>query len=183
MNINQKNHSKNKVTKAFTLVEMLVVIVVISILMTLGMQFWWWQIGKLSEKVATEYITDTFHRTYRNTTTSSYHNWDHFEHVKVDFTVGSWDFGVYYKYDDKDKREQEIVYDNTKPEFLISKINDGELQSVTVKMLPNQLGCEVYDKDNEFISDLVLQFDIQVSKYCFQLDQDVCRLKKTDCTD
>lgn len=180
--IRQNRISKYK--NAFTLIEMVIVIAVISILLVIWMSFGWDQVGRLSAKVTTEYITDNFHKVHKKATTSSYNAWKQFEYVLVEFTENTEQFDIKYKYIGEYDLSTEYVYDQEKPDFVISGIYDwnASLYFAQVKILPNQISCSVLDEGDNPISNLILKFDIEVSKHCFSLEQNTCRLKKYDCS-
>lgn len=165
--------SKIKKIKAFTILELTIVITIIAILMAATMRFGGDRISLLKNKNIQEQFLDNFSSLQSKNSMTSYVNWEIYQELLVHFKVG--EEKVFYEYYSNDtifSGNTEIDWGN----YVIEKIllNDSEVNNVIVSLTPYSLWCNIEDGQNS----LKIKILVNNSKeYSFQLNPSTCRMK------
>jgi len=163
--------------KAFTLLEMAIVLLVIWILMAATMRFGSGRIVDLKAQSIKEQFVWYYNELYSQNMTSSFRDGQKYEKM----TIVLWET-VYYRLDAVDK------VDTKKPEFTLSNLRfESEWNSFDTAQLiflPYKLWCDIMDNDESWEK---LYFDLIVpengKQYCFEIPSETCKLIETRCAD
>ncbi|PID34756.1 MAG: hypothetical protein CR971_01575 [candidate division SR1 bacterium] len=187
------------IKKAFTLIEILIVIVIIGIIMGMTMNFGGNQIRKLQTKTIEETYLDTLNILQNKVLMSNWYEGKKFSELRLTFkkeqsvksefiweeektpgsnTTSESDFGVV---------EVENLVDNLhKITHLGFKNTSNQYKSITdtttVKYLPYQFGCEIKQGDTDY-PNLIFQTQHKNKKTCYQLTAATCKYQKMNCLD
>jgi len=163
--------------KAFTLLEMAIVLLVIWILMAATMRFGSGRIVDLKAQSIKEQFVWYYNELYSQNMTSSFRDGQKYEKM----TIVLWET-VYYRLDAVDK------VDTKKPEFTLSNLRfESEWNSFDTAQLIfllYKLWCDIMDNDESWEK---LYFDLIVpengKQYCFEIPSETCKLIETRCAD
>ncbi len=175
-----KLKKKLKFKKAFTLIEIMMVIVIIWILMAATMRFGGDRIGFLNNKNVKEQFVSSYDTLYSNNMMTSYHMWDPYTQLNVNFAI--WDTGFGYSY--QGYWSANIFSDRTKVdggEYEIIKLSvDGKgVDDTSVSFEPYILGCKInWSEANLVDIDLLVNHS---KNYCFEINADSCRISWKSC--
>lgn len=159
--------------KAFTLLEIIIVLSIISILLTVTLRFWSNRIKDLTYQSTKEQFVATYEQLYSQTLTSNYHNNIRYDTLHI--TLGSWAKQLSYRFDNGVVQSSHI----SEP-FILSglKLDDKDIENVNISMRPYTLGCTLW------ISWSMLSFTLlveQIQSYCFTINNDTCKLIEKKC--
>jgi len=183
-----KIKNQNKSVSAFTLIEMVIVLVIIGILLMSTLYFTGEQIQKVRDKTVKESIlAERQSRFSRNLWSSSY-GWKMYDHL--DISLASGDNKIMFKYTPKGQSATWINNEFT-DNFVINNIitnpdnsTNNSVNNITFRYRPYQISCEWWTKDdggdiNTWDMGNSLQFIVRVNDsrdYCFEIQKKNCRL-------
>ena len=161
--------------KAFTLIEMLIVLVVIGILMTATMKFGSNRIVDLKAQSIKEQFVWYYNDIYSQNMTSSFRDGKKYQQLIVAMTTG-----ISYKVDALpliDSKISGISFQNLRFETWGNWFPLADLIFV-----PYQLWCTITDGT---MSWNILYFDLVIpengKQYCFEIKSETCKLVETRC--
>ena len=162
--------------KGYTLIEIMIVIVIISILMTVTMRFGSNRINDLKHQSTKEQFFSAYDKLYSQNMTSNYHNWIRFESLQIDLT--NWSDQIYYGFDGSGGYKSDIL-DN----YVITglMLDSGEINNVELNLKPYTIWCDMINNEQTWT---ILKFDILVDgqkSYCFTIKSDTCKLIEKIC--
>ena len=176
-----------KSVSAFTLIEMVIVLVIIGILLMSTLYFTGEQIQKVRDKTVKESILAEWQSRFSRNLWSSSYEWKMYDHL--DISLASGDNKITFDYIPKNSEDTWVNNEFT-DRFVISNIiiNPNKYNSkenITFRYRPYQISCEWWDKDNK--SDNIdtwsmnnsLLFIARVNDsrdYCFEIQKKNCRL-------
>lgn len=169
-----------KFKKAFTLIEIMMVIVIIWILMAATMRFGGDRIGFLNDKNVKEQFVSTYDTLYSNNMMTSYHLWDPYTNLDIDFVLWRAGFDYLYRW----YGSANIFSDTTKVdggEYKIVNLTVDwkDVDSINVSLEPYILGCKINWSDISIVKiDLLVN---QSKNYCFKINSDSCRISSISC--
>jgi prepilin-type N-terminal cleavage/methylation domain-containing protein len=175
----QKIRNQNISHKAFTLIEMVIVLVIIWILLMMTLHLSWEQIQKVKDKTVKESILAEMQSRYSRNLWSSSFAWMIYD--TMDVTFSSWSNEIGFKYNPRnggDSRENtfsnsfEIKYLTTNYDYDGKPIESPE--NITLKYSPYQISCKIWDEKNKNVVILARVNDSR--NYCFEISQKNCRL-------
>lgn len=159
----------NKKFSAFTLVEMLIVLIIMGILLMLVVGLSWDQIKKVQDKTVKETIISEWQSRYSRNLWSSSFAWIMYDIMEVNLV--------------KDENKIDFTYnaikDNTtmqntlSDKFVIKYING--VDNITLKYHPYKISCEIWDKENTKNLDIIVRINDR-KDYCFEINPKNCRL-------
>ena len=168
-----------KFKKAFTLIEIMIVIVIVWILMTATMRFWWDRIGFLNNKNVKEQFISNYDSIYSDTLMSNYYLWDIFKTLQIKFSVWTTWFGAdYHRYND-DVIIRNTYVDGWKYKITKLSLDGNSMDDVILSFSPYILWCKI-----DWLDDKVLEIDLFVNdskNYCFEINSDNCRISTIMC--
>lgn len=183
-------HKKNQniSSHAFTLVEMLIVLVIMGILLMFTAFLSWEQIQKIKNKSVKESILSEWQSRYSRNLWSSSFAWKMYDNLEISVESGQNEFDFKYV----KKWEHEPLIENTFTErFVIKYITldykDGDTNlnwesKIMLEYSPYKISCKIWENKENVV------FVIRVNEsedYCFNIDQKNCRLSelpKSSCT-
>lgn len=171
------NKLKLKKIRAFTILELTIVIIIIWVLMAATMRFGWDRISLLSNKNIQEQFLDNYSSLQSRNNMTNYYMWKIYQDLKLDFV--EWEDHLAYTY----KFYDFIYTGKTSVEWGSYKINKifldwTSVASANVFMKPYTLWCTI-DNDAELLEIGILVNDTK--QYCFKIDADVCRIRNVSC--
>lgn len=181
-----KNQKKS--VSAFTLIEMVIVLVIIGIMLMATLYLSWDQIQKVRDKTVKESILAEMQSRYSRNLWSSSFAWTLYKYMDV--TLTSWDNRISFDYIPKNNSDWENRTFTDK--FTIERIitnsdgisEHGFTESITLRYIPYQISCERWLKDNKWDistgnmnNTLILVTRVNDSRYyCFEINKKNCRL-------
>ena len=170
-----KKHNPSK--SAFTLIEMIIVLIIIGILLMATIYMSWEQIQKVKNKTVKESILSEMQSRYSRNLWSSSFRWMIYNNMEVSFITGDDKIDFIYSGSDeiintfKDKFEIKYIavnYTGSLP--LTSK------ESIKLNYSPYNITCKIWDiEDNYFNVSLIIRINDN-KNYCFEINQKNCRL-------
>lgn len=188
MKLSKHTHSIKKIW-SFTLIEMVIVLLIISILTMLTMWLSGEQIDKVQNKAIKESFMSEWQSHYsRNLWSSSFAN---HMYEYMDVSLFWWDNQLSFHYQAKDWNAEKLSEaSNDDIVFSDKFIIDWDKQ-ITIRYTPYNLKCKwgTKDEDWEFKQDMEnskLEFAIKVRDlkyYCFEINENNCRLIEIKCNE
>jgi prepilin-type N-terminal cleavage/methylation domain-containing protein len=180
----QKFKNQNISYKAFTLIEMVIVLVIIWIMLMATVFLSWEQIQKVKNKTVKESILAEMQSRYSRNLWSSSFAWKIYDTMDVTFSWWSNEikFEYNWKWDESGKENTftdrfEIRYifrdydynDNTHP---------VKIDNIKLEYRPYKISCKIWgDEENEGYTNVVFVTRVNdIKDYCFKIDQKNCRL-------
>lgn len=172
---------QNISVNAFTLIEMLIVLIIMGILLLMTVWLSWQQIQKIQNKTVKESILSEWQTRYSRNLWSSSFAWLLYDHMEVN--LNSWDNKFEFTYVAKDEHEESkenTFTDKFNIKYIIKNYDPNHpiepLEKIQLKYYPYQISCMMWWED-EKINDLTLVTKINDSQYyCFVIEQKNCRL-------
>ena len=175
-----------KKLKAFTIIELTIVIVIIWILMAATMKFSGDRIGILNNKNIQEQFLDSFLALQSQNNMTNYYSWKIYETLKINFILENDHFNYSYhnSYDDSTIDTLTAIVEWWK--YKISEImldGKGEFSEVDVLMQPYTLWCKITNNDGSLSwKNLKLWILVNDTKeYCFSVESNNCKIKTISC--
>lgn len=186
MNLCKIEHNSKK--HAFTLLEMLIVLIIMWILLLFTIWLSGTQIQKIQNKLVKESIISELQTRYSRNLWSSSYAWVIYNYM--DATITSWENNITFDYKQRKEGDPEINNLFT-DKFIINKIfSDGnnKNESIILRYRPYQISCKIW-KINDFwdftelnTEKITLVANINDNQYyCFEIKQKNCRLTEVTC--
>lgn len=176
-----KNQKKS--VYAFTLIEMIIVMIIIGILLMATLYLSWDQIQKVKDKTVKEAILAEMQSRYSRNLWSSSFAWTLYS--TMDVTFSGLDNKISFTYNARNTSEEkkENVFTD---KFEIKKIihnyegvyfkKDRPLENIKLIYSPYQISCKIWE-DEESYNNVVMVIRVNDSRdYCFEIKQKNCRL-------
>ena len=177
-------------TKAFTLIEMIIVLIIMWILLMMGIWLSGSQVQKIQNKTVKESILSEWQSRYSRNLGSSSFAWEHYNTMNVE--IEKWSNQIKFSYknkgntDDGWNENREYTFTDR---FEIISISWYD-SPVTIKYKPYRISCSWWDdngwdegwdsqKENK-----TLNFKARVNNsqdYCFEINSKNCRLMEVKC--
>ena len=176
--------------KAFTLVEMLLVMVIMGFILMMGCYFSNGQLQEIQTKTVQEDLFSTYQSYYlKNLFTSVYHN-QKYSHLNIEFSTEanqiSFSFLPVSQSEESDSPSLTEMY---KSDFNLVSANlsgTSDFSWFTLQLTPYTLWCSFTGENlGESIDDVAV-FILQAQnekKYCFEISTQTCRIKEKACED
>ena len=186
----RKIKNQNISFKAFTLIELVIVLVIIWIMLMATVYLSGEQIQKVRDKTVKESILAEMQSRYSRNLWSSSYAWKIYDTMEVNMKKG--ESYIEFRYLTGDG-EAEIRTGIFVDKFKIKHIknnwddnnaNSNELENITLKYSPYQIPCIIWDSDEN--TNVVIVARVNDSRdYCFQISQNNCRfveMSESKCT-
>lgn len=177
----QKIKNQNISHKAFTLIEMVVVLIIIWIMLMATVFLSGEQIQKVKDKTVKESILAEMQSRYsRNLWSSSFASWIMYDSMDVTFT--SWDNKITFKYNTRDDENgiENIFTDRFEIKFITTGYVWWEnavptwIENIVLTYSPYKIYCKIWGEE---IENVVFVIRVNDNKdYCFEIDRKNCRL-------
>lgn len=179
----QKIKNQNVSFKAFTLIELVIVLVIIWIMLMMTLYLSGEQIQKVKDKTVKESIMAEMQSRYSRNLWSSSYAWVIYDNMEVTFS--SWYNKIDFKYNARNGSEDDKIENSFTDKFEIKYITknykyDGETlnptENITLKYIPYQISCKIWE-DGEDNTNIAIVTRVNDNKdYCFEIAQKNCRL-------
>lgn len=159
--------------KAFTLVEMIIVLIIMGILLMFTVGLSGQQIQKVRDKSVKESILAEMQTRYSRNLWSSSFAWEMYDNMVV--KLAKWEGKIDFTYESNGK---DIIENTFSDHFEIKYLtfnsdSAGGENSVNIKYSPYKISCEIWENKNN----VVIVARVNDSKdYCFEIKQKNCRL-------
>lgn len=165
--------------KAFTLVEMLLVMVIMGFILMMGCYFSNGQLQEIQTKTVKEDLLSTYQSYYlKNLFTSVYHN-QKYSHLNIEFSPDENQISFSFS-GGKNEEDNTEIY---KPDFTMKTATISWTDNsswFTVQLTPYTLWC-VFSGDIKTWSAFVTVEMQNEKKYCFEISTQTCRIKEKAC--
>ena len=168
-------NTDNTKAKAFTLIEMIIVLIIMWILLMMGIWLSGSQVQKIQNKTVKESILSEWQSRYSRNLGSSSFAWEHYDTMNVEIT--SWSNQIKFIYSWENITWSEIIFTDR---FEIINISWHD-SPVTIKYEPYRISCSWLSWKEE---EEKLQFKARVNNsqdYCFEINSKNCRLMEVKC--
>lgn len=166
--------------KGFTLIEIIFVIVIISILMTITMQFWSKRIDDLAYQIWKEQFITVYEKLYSQAATSNYYEWVRYDVSHI--TLSDGDNPISYLYDAGVAQPVSIT---TPLAISWLQLDAVATDHVNLDIQPYTLGCSMNTNIwEEIYTWSAISFSLIVKnqkQYCFSIENNTCRLIEKLC--
>ena len=174
----QKIRNQNIPFNAFTLIELVIVLIIIWIMLMATMYFSWEQVQKVKNKTVKEAILAEMQSRYSRNLWSSSFAWIMYESMDVSF---SWN-KINFKYNGRNTTWIENTFtDRFEIKRIIPNYNEkndsrlSELDDISLKYTPYKISCEIWEENKS--DNVAIIIRVNDSKdYCFEIAQKNCRL-------
>ena len=165
--------------KAFTLVEMIIVLIIMGIMLMFTVALSWQQIQKVKNKSVKESILAEMQTRYSRNLWSSSFAWKMYNTMNIKFT--KWESKIDFLYDVvKNKLSDNDIENIFSDHFEIKHItfnpdssSPSDESNVNIKYSPYKISCEIWENK----SNVIIVTRVNDSKdYCFEIKQKNCRL-------
>ncbi len=173
--------SQNKKYKAFTLIEMLIVLIVMWIMLMVTLFLSGDQIQKVRNKTVKESILAEMQSRYSRNLWSSSFAWTMYDHMDVELTKWSNEFIFsYYTWNSEEPFLTNRLIDNFNIIYITTGYNFEQASdapsidnTIKLKYIPYQISCEIeWNSQN-----VVIVTRVNDSQdYCFEISKQNCRL-------
>lgn len=178
----KSTNTDNTKKKAFSLIEMIIVLIVMGILLMMGVWMSGSQVQKIQNKSVKESILSEWQSRYSRNLWSSSFAWMHYDSMEVE--INQWSNEIRFSYSWENIEWIENIFTDR---FVIQNISE-DMKSITLKYKPYQISCSRWNNSEwgEPQEHLKLQFTARVNSsqdYCFEIDSKNCRLMEIKCED
>ena len=182
-----KIKDQNKSISAFTLIEMVIVLVIIGILLMATLYLSWDQIQKVRDKTVKESILAEMQSRYSRNLWSSSFAWKMYETMDVTFLELTWH--IDFKYNLRDEKDGENAVENTftdkfEIKYIVNDYNASDynpdstnhIENVILKYSPYQISCQIWEEGENY-NNVAMMIRVNDSRnYCFEIQKKNCRL-------
>ncbi len=177
----QKIKNQNISYKAFTLIEMVIVLIIIWIMLMATVFLSWEQIQKVKDKTVKESILAEMQSRYSRNLWSSSYGW---MYDTMEVTFSWWENKIDFKYNARNSNDTDIwntFTDKFEIKYIAIKNGDDfeEVNSIKLTYTPYKITCTIWDTGNWEEENKKVVFITKVNdsrNYCFEISQKNCRL-------
>jgi len=175
----QKRENQNVSHKAFTLIEMVIVLIIMWIMLMFTVSLSGDQIQKVKNKAVKESILAEMQTRYSRNLGSSSFAWKMYN--TMDVKLVKWENKIDFKYDvikkkPEDKDIENAFTDHFEIKYILfdsDNTSSGGENSVDINYSPYKISCKIWENKNK----VVIVARVNDNKdYCFEIKQNNCRL-------
>lgn len=174
----QKMKNQNKKYNAFTLIEMLIVLIVMWIMLMVTLFLSGDQIQKVRNKTVKETILAEMQSRYSRNLWSSSFAWTMYDHMDVKIWKWKNEFVFsYYTWNSDEPFLTNRLVDNFDIRFITfnsEAADPGDESNVTISYIPYKISCKIWDGSKDNVVIVTRVNDSQ--DYCFKIERQNCRL-------
>ncbi len=168
---------QNKKYNAFTLIEMLIVLIVMWIMLMVTLFLSGDQIQKVRNKTVKESILAEMQSRYSRNLWSSSFAWTMYDHMNVELTKWSNEFLFsYYTWNSEEPFLTNRLVDNFDVEYITfnsEDTNPGNEPNVTINYTPYKISCKIWNSQDNVV---IITRVNDSQDYCFEINKQNCRL-------
>lgn len=160
--------TNNKLISAFTIIEMLIVLIIMGILLMLVIGLSWDQIQKIQDKTVKESIVSEWQSRYSRNLWSSSFAWIMYDNMEIGLV--------------RDENCINFTYNTTSNTWIENTFSDkfvikyvGWNDDIKLKYHPYNISCEIWDEEDIEKLDVIVRINDR-KDYCFEINQKNCRL-------
>ncbi len=180
----QKFRNQNISHNAFTLIEMLIVLIVMWIMLMVTLYLSWDQIQKVKDKTVKESILAEMQSRYSRNLWSSSFSGTIYDYMDVTFSWWSNEITFSYYTGNNSEGDSEAFFTNQfidkytvkyiVPNYDFSGIPQNPISAITLQYKPYKISCKIW---NEEYDNIVMVARVNDSRdYCFEIKKDNCRM-------
>jgi len=180
----QKIKNQNKKHYAFTLIEMLIVLIVMGIMLMVTLYLSGDQIQKVKDKTVKESILAEMQSRYSRNLWSSSFAGTIYDHMDVTFSWWSNEISFSYYTGNNSEESSEPFFTNQfidkytiryiTPNYDFNETPQEQISSITLQYNPYKISCKIWD---EGYDNIIMVTRVNDSRdYCFEINQKNCRL-------
>ena len=177
----QKIKNQNISYKAFTLIEMLIVLVIIWIMLMATVFLSWEQIQKVKDKTVKESIMAEMQSRYSRNLWSSSFAW--LLYSTMDVTFSTWENKIDFKYNARSNSTgiENTFSDRFEIRYITTNYNYIEspktpVENITLHYTPYQISCQIWSDEDSYNNAVIVTRVNDSKDYCFEINQKNCRL-------
>ena len=179
----QKMKNQNKKYNAFTLIEMLIVLIVMWIMLMVTLFLSWDQIQKVRDKTVKESILAEMQSRYSRNLWSSSFAWTMYDHMDVEIKWWSNEFLFsYYTWDSDVPFLTNSLIDSFKIRYITfnykyeESVKPEQSEGVKLRYTPYQISCEIGGNESDNQNVVIVTNVNDNQDYCFEISKQNCRL-------
>ena len=181
----RKIKNQNISHKAFTLIEMVIVLIIIWIMLMATIFLSWEQIQKVKNKTVKESILAEMQSRYSRNLWSSSFAW--LLYSTMDVTFSTWENKINFKYNarsnnDGDDNSKEYTFtDRFEIKYITTNYNYSDASpsstgSISVQYTPYEISCQIWSGEDSYNNAVIVTRVNDSKDYCFEINQKNCRL-------
>lgn len=177
--INKKSSRSTK-HYAFTLVEMIIVLVIMGILLMATLYLSGDQIQKVKNKTVKESILAEMQTRYSKNLWSSSFAWEMYDTMDATFT--NWSKNIEFSYKNWNPQNLNNTFTNTfeikyiTPNYDYNTANPENLGSITLRFTPYKISCSILEWETSYDNVVIVTRVNDNKNYCFEINKQNCRL-------
>ena len=167
-----------KSLNAFTLIEMLIVICIITIILWFTMNFSWNRIQDLNNKNTQEEFITAYDEQYLIVSNSNYIDWEHYDQLQISFKKDSTNFSYQYIWSVGDEKTTiKSGANNVLNKIKIKQIclRNQEISWLNIQYTPYELWCKL-NGEKAWKAVIKLWVNNDREDYCFEISSQLWRL-------
>lgn len=173
----KERKNQNISCKAFTLIEMIIVLIIMGILLMVTIYLSWDQIQKVKDKTVKESILAEMQSRYSRNLWSSSFGWTMYDTMSVNIKNGDNKFDFNYTYWN-DLRQENTFSDNFEIKYIVTNYNFAwnpwqTENEIKLEYNPYKIWCKVWN-NNDSVTIIARVNDHK--NYCFDINKNNCRL-------
>ena len=180
-----KIKNQKKSVSAFTLIEMVIVLVIMGIMLMATLYLSGEQIQKVKDKTVKESILAEMQSRYSRNLWSSSFAWILYDTMDVTFLkwTGHIDFTYNAKSKNDDEKKENIFTDKFAIKYITTNYDDDtaapeEMEEIKLAYSPYQISCKIWgSEEDDSNKNVVMLIRVNDSRdYCFEIQKKNCRL-------
>ena len=177
----QKIKNQDISCKAFTLIEMIIVLIIIWIMLMATVFLSWEQIQKVKDKTVKESILAEMQSRYSRNLWSSSFAW--LLYSTMDVTFSTWENKIDFKYNARSNGTgiENTFSDRFEIKYITTNYNysgtpNHSTGSISLHYTPYQISCQIWSVEDNYNNAVIVIRVNDNKNYCFEINQKNCRL-------
>ena len=163
---------------AFTLIEIVIVLVIMGILLLVTLNLSWEQIQKVKDKTVKESIIAEMQSRYSRNLWSSSFGWEMYD--TMDVNINKWGNKIDFAYKKQWETKKENTFTNQfKIKYITSNYEDAipdDLDNITLHFTPYKISCKIWEWKTLYDNIVIIARVNDNKDYCFEIDKQNCRM-------
>ena len=165
---------------AFTLIEMVIVLVIMGILLLVTLNLSGEQIQKVKDKTVKESIIAEMQSRYSRNLWSSSFGWEMYD--TMDININKWGNKIDFAYKKQWETKKENTFTNQFeikyiiPDYKYEDANPKDLSNITLHFTPYKISCKIWEWETLYNNIVIIARVNDNKDYCFEIDKQNCRM-------